>query len=80
MSNGKEIILYFVIFISILSAIGLLLSVIDMSDIAIPDDPQNMTGQEAGKNVEKILRIGIGLIFGSLIVGAIIFILTGKKG
>lgn len=79
MSNGKEIIIYLVIFFGILSAVGLLISVIDMADIAIPDDPQNVTGLETGQNIEKILRIGVVLIFGTIISGVIIFLLTGKK-
>ena len=79
MSNGNDIIKIFIIFVVIFSAVGLFLAVVDMSDIAVPDDPQNMIGQELGQNVEEIFRIAIGVILGSIFTGAIIYLLTGRR-
>ena len=70
----------FLILIGILSTVGLFISVLDMSDIATPDDPQNMTATEAGEGVIDILKIGIVLIFGSIVTGAIIAFLKGLGG
>jgi len=75
MSNGDDIIKIVIVIIGVFSIVGLIVGLIGLGDIGLPDNPQNMTEKEVGKNVENILWIAIVIIFGCIILSAIVGVL-----
>ena len=72
MSNGNDLIKIILIFVGVMSAVGLITAVVILSDIGKIDDPQNLTGEQVGWKIVDMLYFLIVFAFGSIITGVII--------
>ena len=80
MSNGSDVIKIVLIFVGIMSAVGLITAVIILSDIGKIDDPQNLTGEQVGWKIVDMLNFVIVFAFGSILTGIIIAFLRSAGG
>jgi len=73
--SGNDFIKFLLLFFGILSAIGLVVAIIDLSEIGQVDDTKNLSGFEVGWKIADMLMYLIVFLFGSIFVGVVFAII-----